>query len=274
MRFYSHIYDQVGYQADLEHVVELLQQEPLAEKLASPAVSLRYEEEPVYTDRSGYVCPEIDETKRQSDDLFEAVCRGFVSSVYTRLFKVSHSGKGIHPIALVEAQGSFDRDYDLAEGWSGLLAGGLAPDKALRAPKQKLLVSPTPDYMYRSDSLPLTGYDIWVNAYKSLQALNPDLEPDCYEAARIYKGLPDAEEARFAGFLAFCMRSSEYSSREWCLDKFKRAHELSFGGAPGDGTRSMRAAAAVADILRYNICLLYTSPSPRDRTRSRMPSSA
>ena len=25
---------------------------------------------------------------------------------------------------------------------------------------------------------------------------------------------------------------------------------------------------------RYTICLLYTSPSPRDRTRSRMPSSA
>ena len=25
---------------------------------------------------------------------------------------------------------------------------------------------------------------------------------------------------------------------------------------------------------RYNDCLLYTSPSPRDRTRSRMPSSA
>ena len=27
-------------------------------------------------------------------------------------------------------------------------------------------------------------------------------------------------------------------------------------------------------ILIYNLCLLYTSPSPRDRTRSRMPSSA
>ena len=25
---------------------------------------------------------------------------------------------------------------------------------------------------------------------------------------------------------------------------------------------------------RYEVCLLYTSPSPRDRTRSRMPSSA
>ena len=28
------------------------------------------------------------------------------------------------------------------------------------------------------------------------------------------------------------------------------------------------------DLFRYNRCLLYTSPSPRDRTRSRMPSSA
>ena len=30
----------------------------------------------------------------------------------------------------------------------------------------------------------------------------------------------------------------------------------------------------VADGARLEICLLYTSPSPRDRTRSRMPSSA
>ena len=28
------------------------------------------------------------------------------------------------------------------------------------------------------------------------------------------------------------------------------------------------------ELLQYSICLLYTSPSPRDRTRSRMPSSA
>ena len=28
------------------------------------------------------------------------------------------------------------------------------------------------------------------------------------------------------------------------------------------------------DVEIYNNCLLYTSPSPRDRTRSRMPSSA
>ena len=31
---------------------------------------------------------------------------------------------------------------------------------------------------------------------------------------------------------------------------------------------------AFEDAARYNICLLYTSPSPRDRQKSRMPSSA
>ena len=31
---------------------------------------------------------------------------------------------------------------------------------------------------------------------------------------------------------------------------------------------------AYASTASYYICLLYTSPSPRDRTRSRMPSSA
>ena len=29
-----------------------------------------------------------------------------------------------------------------------------------------------------------------------------------------------------------------------------------------------------ADLVKYNICLLYTSPSPRDRSSSRMPSYA
>ena len=30
----------------------------------------------------------------------------------------------------------------------------------------------------------------------------------------------------------------------------------------------------MGDMVKGKICLLYTSPSPRDRTRSRMPSSA
>ena len=40
------------------------------------------------------------------------------------------------------------------------------------------------------------------------------------------------------------------------------------------GLTRMPPDLAVIDIKMPKICLLYTSPSPRDRTRSRMPSSA
>ena len=38
--------------------------------------------------------------------------------------------------------------------------------------------------------------------------------------------------------------------------------------------KSLRKIKDVHEIAEVNRCLLYTSPSPRDRTRSRMPSSA
>mgnify|MGYP003322311792 CR=1 FL=1 len=37
---------------------------------------------------------------------------------------------------------------------------------------------------------------------------------------------------------------------------------------------SDRMNELISDLLDLSACLLYTSPSPRDRTRSRMPSSA
>ena len=40
------------------------------------------------------------------------------------------------------------------------------------------------------------------------------------------------------------------------------------------GRRFTEDLLAENERLRFQICLLYTSPSPRDRTRSRMPSSA
>ena len=52
------------------------------------------------------------------------------------------------------------------------------------------------------------------------------------------------------------------------------------GHSPGDfGTQTINVVAGAAlfndlDVARFVNCLLYTSPSPRDRTRSRMPSSA
>ena len=42
----------------------------------------------------------------------------------------------------------------------------------------------------------------------------------------------------------------------------------------GDSYRGASFPSSVGDIMWASACLLYTSPSPRDRTRSRMPSSA
>ena len=47
-------------------------------------------------------------------------------------------------------------------------------------------------------------------------------------------------------------------------------------GHDGHTTMLLGAASVLAESLSFRgtVCLLYTSPSPRDRTRSRMPSSA
>src|SRR5665811_2575217 len=58
---------------------------------------------------------------------------------------------------------------------------------------------------------------------------------------------------------------SATSSKEAAAAKIKTHHNV--GGLPDDITFRL------IEPLRY-LCLLYTSPSPRDRTRSRMPSSA
>ena len=46
------------------------------------------------------------------------------------------------------------------------------------------------------------------------------------------------------------------------------------GNSPNRPFKSIQRALIEAARFSYQSCLLYTSPSPRDRTRSRMPSSA
>ena len=53
-------------------------------------------------------------------------------------------------------------------------------------------------------------------------------------------------------------------------DEYKILGDWSESGKP----TYLLPKANTPDYILYNICLLYTSPSPRDRTRSRMPSSA
>ena len=56
-----------------------------------------------------------------------------------------------------------------------------------------------------------------------------------------------------------------------------KVHEISFGALfllPLVGLIAQLRRPHSKIAAMYQVCLLYTSPSPRDRTRSRMPSSA
>ena len=68
-----------------------------------------------------------------------------------------------------------------------------------------------------------------------------------------------------------------WTSRGAALDALKSAEGPGFLGAPSgadESTNDAELADAMAEQAVVEICLLYTSPSPRDATLSRMPSSA
>ena len=61
------------------------------------------------------------------------------------------------------------------------------------------------------------------------------------------------------------------------LEKLKQLEPIQFRyKAELDPTQPLRAGFSAQQVQQVipEACLLYTSPSPRDRTRSRMPSSA
>ena len=63
--------------------------------------------------------------------------------------------------------------------------------------------------------------------------------------------------------------SSAIMSIAAATEALRQGHSVTYFAA-GDGTKIL-----IKDVIRsLHTCLLYTSPSPRDRTRSRMPSSA
>ena len=56
----------------------------------------------------------------------------------------------------------------------------------------------------------------------------------------------------------------------------KRNNKVLFHKAEllGESSYEKKVVEHITEIARTNVCLLYTSPSPRDRQKSRMPSSA
>ena len=55
---------------------------------------------------------------------------------------------------------------------------------------------------------------------------------------------------------------------------FKNLHIVDLDGALTGETVNLEIIKDIVNKLDIKICLLYTSPSPRDRQKSRMPSSA
>ena len=58
------------------------------------------------------------------------------------------------------------------------------------------------------------------------------------------------------------------------VEKFPRSYRFSVGERMTEAGLDLLVSVTEAAYSRDKACLLYTSPSPRDRTRSRMPSSA
>ena len=68
-------------------------------------------------------------------------------------------------------------------------------------------------------------------------------------------------------------RLSALAVRVLGVDESKQIVQVDQSGHPVDRPVQFRKRPVVA-VAQYSDCLLYTSPSPRDRQKSRMPSSA
>ena len=78
-----------------------------------------------------------------------------------------------------------------------------------------------------------------------------------------------------AGSMRDCLNVTEDSIDAAGYSTFIRQHvQALLTGLGGEGNREVHVGGRDWLFGKDEICLLYTSPSPRDRTRSRMPSSA
>mgnify|MGYP003300219229 CR=1 FL=1 len=78
-------------------------------------------------------------------------------------------------------------------------------------------------------------------------------------------GYPMAGHVQKSGTSVCVYNRTRKKAEEWCQE---------FGGEMADTPAEAAKNCDVVLVCVGNDCLLYTSPSPRDRTRSRMPSSA
>ena len=82
------------------------------------------------------------------------------------------------------------------------------------------------------------------------------------------------ETESFNDYLTVAQAAETLNISAQTLRRWDESGKLKAVRHPINGYRYYRPADLAPFKLEYRDCLLYTSPSPRDRTRSRMPSSA
>ena len=111
-----------------------------------------------------------------------------------------------------------------------------------------------------------------------------DNDPDVFDVI-IYKALSDDQETLtdvedVVGSMESDRRTIQYADPISSKAKIMPFDFRFFATSDGEGANEGSAEQPVVMLIKektipkQSVCLLYTSPSPRDRTRSRMPSSA
>ena len=215
-----------------------------------------------YSTRTGYQCPEIDALKTSGRPL-DPVYAAFERSPYTSILKLSHSGLGVHPFASVEATGAFLSDWALAADWATVTSGGLAPDAALRSPKQLIYLAPSSRVAINSSALSINSPAAWDVLATRIRNLDPGSDQDILimaSALKTHAELIGGEPVAKLILNAFCSRSPKWDTTPegYAADKYDRAEvwESASGettAGPGVALDEHLVAEAMSDVIRYNM---------------------
>ena len=195
-----------------------------------------------------------DSTARQKD--YDALSARLANDL-----QLAHHLSGLPPAEVANCATFVDLERIVANALRDQLLGNMA--SSVIADVRRTVNSRLASY-WVSDRYPDTEVgkrSIWRGYYQALLSA-----PDLFEAIET--------RAQHFGFTSPEQAYTAYTESLFEIDQFYRLfHEA----ADVVSARFPDAIAPLADQVEaayLNRCLLYTSPSPRDRTRSRMPSSA
>ena len=95
-----------------------------------------------------------------------------------------------------------------------------------------------------------------------------------YQSNNLFSDFTAIENVTIPQILLGVSKKNAYESAFKCLDVLGLSARINHLPKDLSGGEQQRVAIARAIINEPKVCLLYTSPSPRDRQKSRMPSSA